>query len=72
MLKHDEVERGCFAKAADNEPLFVLRGQDKLAPALVREWARLAAENGCPPDKVQEARNLADAMDRWLPRKYPD
>lgn len=34
----------CYDKAADNEPLFVLRAQDALAPMVVEYWAELAAK----------------------------
>jgi len=70
--KREELENGCFAKAADNEPIFVLRAQDRLAPALVREWAVQAEERGCPAPKVAEARALADKMENWVNRKNPD
>jgi cob(I)alamin adenosyltransferase len=72
MLKRDELEAGCIAKAADDEPVFVLRAQDKLAPDLVRAWAREAERNGCPIDKCVEAMKLAEAMEAWPNRKYPD
>lgn len=39
--KEQELSHGCFADAAPNEPLFVLRSTDSKAPGLVREWARL-------------------------------
>jgi hypothetical protein len=29
---------GCLAKAADDEPIFVLRAQDSLAPDTIRAW----------------------------------
>src|ERR1700730_449746 len=32
---------GCLGKAADDEPVFILRAQDIFAPDLVREWADL-------------------------------
>lgn len=63
---------GCLGKAADNEPVFILRGQDKLAPALVVAWARLAAEHGCGMGKVKEALDLAHSMASWSTRKFPD
>lgn len=62
----------CLDKAGDDEPIFVLRAQDKLAPALVRQWADQAAANGCPEPKVQDARQLADRMESWPVRKMPD
>lgn len=59
-------------KVADDEPIFVLRGQDRLASVIVREWAGLAAMNGCPDEKVKEAYDCAEAMDNWPTRKLPD
>lgn len=77
MLKCDEVAGpSCLTKAADDEPVFVLRGQDKLAPALVRAWAVLAALHGCGDDKVIEARYAAQKMEDWQAQtgrgKWPD
>jgi hypothetical protein len=62
----------CLAKAADDEPIFVLRAQDMLAPDLVRLWADYAARHGCDPAKVAEAYECATAMEHWRMRKYPD
>ena len=72
MLKKDELIEGCIAKAAAEEPVFVLRAQDKLAPALVEAWARLASEHGAPIEKVQEALKCAYLMMKWHTRKFPD
>lgn len=53
----------CLSKAGDDEPIFVLRAQDKFAPALVELWAILVeAANPNAADKVAEARRLAQAM----------
>jgi len=78
--KKEELEKalrgeGCLGKAADDEPVFILRAQDKLAAAIVREWAErlyAAAPFGTRNEKIDEARRLADAMDRWRTRKLPD
>lgn len=62
-------------KAGDDEPVFVLRAQDMLAPELVREWVFRARINGVPEEKVAEARRIADAMEDWQVanhRKMPD
>ena len=74
MTKKEELENpnSCINKTADNESIFVLRSQDLLAPTLVRLWADRAASAGCPTDKVEEARRLADAMDQWPNRRYPN
>ncbi len=64
--------KGCLGKAADNEPVFILRGQDRLSASLVELWANLALEHGCDGAKVADAQNLAAAMRRWPTRKFPD
>jgi hypothetical protein len=64
--------KGCLGKAADSEPVFVLRGQDRLAPLLVGMWAASAALYGCPEEKIVEAQALAQQMREWPHRKNPD
>jgi hypothetical protein len=64
--------KGCLGKAADDEPVFILRAQDALAAELVELWAIRARSAGCPVDKVREAQDLADQMMRWPVRKNPD
>ncbi len=56
---------GCLAKAADDEPIFVLRAQDALAPMIVKAWAEAALKVGVPVEKIQEAVQLADQMTDW-------
>lgn len=43
-------------KIAADEPVFILRGQDTMAPDVISEWIRLALLAGVNPDKVQRAR----------------
>lgn len=62
----------CYDKAADDEPIFVLRAQDRLAPLVVELWAELAAKFGVSPEKQQEAFRCADQMRHWPNRKLPD
>jgi hypothetical protein len=57
--------QGCLGKAADDEPVFVLRAQDELAPLVVAAWASMAADVGHRPDKVTEAMKCADQMRLW-------
>lgn len=62
----------CFDNAAPDEPIFVLRAQDRLAAATVRFWAQLLeASRGSAP-LVKEARECATAMDKWPVHKLPD
>ena len=70
----------CLDKAADDEPIFVLRAQDKLAPALVRQWALQMAGHATMrganaadvASKYAEAMALADRMEALSNRKMPD
>ena len=64
--------KGCLGKAADDEPVFILRAQDMLSADLVESWAIQANALGCPWDKVREAKELAQRMREWPRRKNPD
>jgi hypothetical protein len=62
-------------KIADDEPMFLLRAQDMLAPEIVREWAYRAQCEGSPIEKCDEARSCANAQEQWQiahRRKVPD
>jgi hypothetical protein len=70
------VGRGCLGKAADDEPVFVLRAKDLLAPGLVENWAnKLEAYDKSRVEdstvqmrrqaKIKEARALAHQMRAW-------
>lgn len=69
---------GPLAKAADDEPVFLLRGQDCHAADLVEKWAIWAssaiphADGRQMSEKVAEARLIADYMRRWPIHKNPD
>lgn len=59
---------GCLGKAAPDEPVFVLRAQDRFAPMLVELWANmltLAATEAWQDTKAEEARKLAAEMRAW-------
>ncbi len=68
--------RGCFARSAPDEPLFILCARDVLASDAIREWVRLAKAIDVSDAKVTEAEDLANAMDVWRTRhgggKVPD
>lgn len=49
----------------EDEPVFLLRAQDKSAPAAVRAWARLNAENGGSSMLTALALEQATAMENW-------
>lgn len=71
-FKNDD---SCLQKVAADEPIFVLRAQDILAPVLVRLWAQLAALHGASDLKCHEAAQWAQSMEYWAtyhPTKFPD
>jgi len=76
MLKRNEiaVPTSCLNNAADDEPIFVLKSTDELAPGIVRAWAgqywvAKIHEHGeltqRQQAKYEEALALADQMDHW-------
>lgn len=56
----------CYAEAHPDEPMFVLLGRDKHAPALVALWAWLRERDGEGQEKVGEALECAIDMAAWL------
>ena len=68
MRKRDEQidPESTWNRAAEDEPLFVIRAKDKLSASMVRQWAEAAAMTGAhEPEKIQEARELAEIMESW-------
>lgn len=61
----------CLMKAAEDEPIFVLRGQDVSSPNIVIEWANQNI-NTCPPEKIRDAFDTALAMIKFRNRKIAD
>lgn len=67
---------GCLASLDElgfppDEPLFLLRGQDVLAPEIVRAYADEVKREPCDLD-AQHILDFADRMEAWEPRKLPD
>lgn len=70
---------GSLGKAADDEPVFILRAQDVFAPALIEAWANHLiphrANNPGTRQKITDARALAESMRAWQDthgKKVPD
>ncbi len=64
-----------LAKVGDDEPIFVLRAQDDLAPTIIRVWCELMELNCGDVAKTDEARECADDMAIWAHNnesKIPD
>jgi len=72
ITKHNST---VLANCADDEPIFVLRASDPLAPYAVMAWLREAEAHGCPPDKCRGADLQATHMISWAQAhgsKLPD
>jgi hypothetical protein len=70
--KLEELRKGCFARAMDDEPMFVLLARDLDAPRLTRMWAdnretmiNLGQKPASDMVQVHEAREAADRMEAW-------
>ena len=64
-------ELGGTPIAAD-EPVFLLRGQDRSAPGAVRAWAHHARRLGVANDVIEAALAQAHRMESWPIRKVAD
>ncbi len=73
MQKQTELRTAtsCLNKAAFDEPIFVLRAKDPLAPQAVRLWATMSIGRH-EPDKIDEAMHLAEQMERYRSANYPE
>jgi hypothetical protein len=49
----------------EDEPVFLIRAQDKNAPAAVRAWAAIARQNGAADNIVTMATLHAERMEWW-------
>lgn len=67
MLKRDELTNpeSCLNRAADDEPLFVLRANDENAAPSVAAWARdyIVAKGGWGVMTKEQKAKYAEAMD---------
>lgn len=83
--KNNPGEFDCYAAADPDEPIFILRATDRIAPKMVRQWAAIYQvdksvrnmKEGNPAGltesqgrKFDEAMACADAMEAWR-RKQP-
>lgn len=63
---------GTLYRTAPDEPVFVLRAQDVIAPLVVEQWASVARNLGVPQHKVKRALRCAEEMRKWPGRRLPD
>lgn len=69
MTRDEAIEY--LKKIPEDEPVFVLRAQDRAAPVTVAGWAILAQYAGSPREKYRGATDQADAMVQWQ-KENPD
>jgi hypothetical protein len=80
LAKQERIDaangKGCLGKAADDEPVFILRAQDKIMAAALHVWIdEMVSYRGNAHPKVVEAKELLDKVRKWQaenPTKYPD
>ncbi len=56
----------------DDEPVFLVRGQDVVGAATVLAWADMAQYAGAAPEIVRIAREHAEKMASWPKKKVAD
>ena len=63
----EALRGGCssIGRTELDEPVFILRAQDILAPRVVVRWAHLAEQAGTAQDKVRGALEVAKQMADW-------
>ncbi len=52
-------------KITDDEPVFIVRGRDAIAPAAIRAWADELASKGGEPHAVNRVRLYANEVEEW-------
>ena len=67
--KNNPGNYDCYEKAADDEPIFILRANDPLAPKLVRKWVAMDMGEKKHTKKTikkwMNAVHIADDMEKW-------
>jgi len=85
ILAKNTTDAACLVKAANDEPIFVLRGQDVTAGGLMENnmgcvdfWCelqiarRIERRDNSPAEKIADARDCAREMRAYPNRKFPD
>lgn len=55
-----------------NEPVFLIRGQDKLGAETLRFYADRLKANGGDPKIISSVRRHATRMEKWPVKKFAD
>jgi hypothetical protein len=59
-------------KIPEDEPVFLIRAQDRASGLAVRAWADINISIGGDPKLSELAREHAKLMDDWTPKKKAD
>ena len=59
-------------KIPEDEPVFLIRGQDKAAASTVRHYADILEAQGGAPEMVQTCRAHADLIEEYPAKKLAD
>lgn len=72
MLKRLELSEpmSCLNKAHPDEPVFVLRAKDPMAPMTLRHWATMAMGTH-EEAKRKSAMDLANEMEKYRAKNFP-
>lgn len=72
MKKNEELANpnSCLNRAEEDEPIFVLRANDPLAPSVIRSWTILSVQNHLHTDKLTAAVQLAEKAEEWFQKKH--
>ena len=54
-----------WGKIMEDEPVFILRGQDVLAPLILEDWIHFALRWGVNKEKLERAKQHLIDMQKW-------
>lgn len=72
MNKNQVIEYLVTKVDDEDEPLFLLRGRDVLAPSTIFTWCERAKQFGAPQKKIDEAMAISVSMVLFPTKKFPD
>lgn len=55
ILRAATTDSACITKAAEDEPIFTLRGKDPVARAAIDRWMEISIREGLHNDKLADA-----------------
>lgn len=61
-----------LAQLPPDEPVFILRARDPLAPVVIEQWCKGAEAMDVRSGKIADARMLAQDMAKWPTKEVPN